>query len=456
MQNAAPVGPRTVGDILTIGFATTVAMWGFGYFAHLPKQPLPSWTVFCVLAVCMFLGGGAAGRFAARGWKGGLYCGLLTGLLNLLVLGSVLGRDETGRLSATALFWVPGSIVLAMLCGTTGALLAGILPRPLGTRRPNWPAAFTIVAAVATVLLLAVGGMVTGYEAGLAVADWPNTEGYNMFLYPLAKMTGGIYFEHSHRLVGSLVGLTTLVLAVYIWRTQSRRWLAWLAVIALLMVILQGLMGGLRVTGRFTLSTAQEDMAPSRQLAIIHGVFGQVFFATLVAIATFLSATWIGGRPPTVRTSTTVDRRLGIISAAALLIQLITGATVRHIAGGVILHVALAVIVLILVATFTVRAWGLYDKEPILPRFGALLLAVIVVQLVLGLAALVVLMLQAQGQSSDSVQVPLTTLHQTVGALLLAGTTSLLLWHYRLLTPTAHVQSVTAATPPRTSETPPQ
>ena len=71
------------------------------------------------------------------------------------------------------------------------------------------------VTVAATFLLVVAGGLVTSNEAGLAVVDWPNSFGYNMFLYPLAKMTGGIYYEHAHRLYGSLVGLTTIVLAGY-------------------------------------------------------------------------------------------------------------------------------------------------------------------------------------------------------------------------------------------------
>ena len=79
--------------------------------------------------------------------------------------------------------------------------------------------------------LLAVGGLVTSAEAGLAVVDWPNSFGYNMFLYPLARMTGGVYYEHAHRLLGSLVGLSTLVLALQLQSSERRGWvrgLGWL------------------------------------------------------------------------------------------------------------------------------------------------------------------------------------------------------------------------------------
>jgi len=106
----------------------------------------------------------------------------------------------------------------------------------IGRSRPGasldglaWRTGFAGVAVVAGLLVVVAGGLVTSLEAGLAVPDWPNSFGSNMFLYPLAKMTGGIYYEHAHRLYGSLVGLTTIVLAVVLWFTDDRIWLRALA-----------------------------------------------------------------------------------------------------------------------------------------------------------------------------------------------------------------------------------
>jgi cytochrome c oxidase assembly protein subunit 15 len=454
MQAASVKHARFAGDLLTIGFAATVAMWGAAFFAHLPghladatRDALPHWLLLLIVAMIMLVAGFFASRLTARGWTGGLYAGLVTGTLNLLILGGILSSHASERFLLAALAWAPLSVVVAMACGTIGAVAARGPAHPAQPLEINWPAAFTLVAAGATLLLILVGGMVTGFEAGLDVPDWPNSFGYNMFLYPIVDMPGGVFFEHSHRLLGSLSGLTAVVLAVYLWRTDSRRWLRWLAVVVVLMVVAQGIMGGLRVTGRFTFSTARTDMAPSILLAMIHAVFGQVFFATLVATATTLSTRWMARTPPVARQSASVDRRLGIVVVAILLIQLITGATLRHIAGGVHLHVSLAVIALALVAVFAVRSWGVYEKEPVLPKLGLLVVAVAGVQLALGIAALVVIMFEAQGQSSPTVQALITTLHQTAGALLLAGTTSLLLWHYRPLA--SHSKSSAAElTPP--------
>ena len=137
------------------------------------------------------------------------------------------------------------------------------------------------MAAAATLLVVIAGGLVTSLDAGMAVPDWPSSFGSNMFLYPLARMTGGVYYEHAHRLYGSLVGLTTIVLAVVVWRTDRRRWLRGFAVLLVVMVVAQGVMGGFRVT------------LTNRHLAAAHGIFGQVFFATVVLAWTFLTRAWI-------------------------------------------------------------------------------------------------------------------------------------------------------------------
>ncbi len=111
----------------------------------------------------------------------------------------------------------------------------------------------------ATGLLLVIGGLVTSKGVGLAVPDWPTTFGYNMFLYPWSKMVGGIFYEHSHRLVASGVGFLTLILAMLLWFQEPRKWVRWLGTMALALVILQGVLGGLRV------------VLLEQVLAIVHG-----------------------------------------------------------------------------------------------------------------------------------------------------------------------------------------
>src|SRR5208283_4260011 len=111
-----------------------------------------------------------------------------------------------------------------------------------------WLDAFAWVTAGVIFLLLGLGGLVTSHEAGLAVPDWPTTYGYNMFLFPMHLWQCNIFYEHTHRLVASFVGLLTSILAVWLWLREGRSWLRWLGAGAFFAILLQGLLGGLRVT----------------------------------------------------------------------------------------------------------------------------------------------------------------------------------------------------------------
>ena len=116
------------------------------------------------------------------------------------------------------------------------------------SRTTLWLNRFAWFTAFATLLLICSGGMVTSKGIGLAVPDWPTTFGYNMFFFPFSKWIGGIFFEHTHRLIASTVGLLTIILAVWLWLVDPRRWVRVLGVAAVAAVILQGVLGGLRVT----------------------------------------------------------------------------------------------------------------------------------------------------------------------------------------------------------------
>ena len=102
-----------------------------------------------------------------------------------------------------------------------------------------WLHRFAIVTALATFVLIGFGGLVTSKGVGMAVPDWPNTFGYNMFLVPFDEWLGkfGIFEEHSHRLVASFVGLLTVVLAAWLWVKDSRKWVRLLGIGALVMVV---------------------------------------------------------------------------------------------------------------------------------------------------------------------------------------------------------------------------
>jgi len=177
---------------------------------------------------------------------------------------------------------------------------------------------FAVLNTVATFLLIGLGGLVTSHEAGMSVPDWPTTYGYNMFLFPVDKWIGGIFYEHSHRLLASAVGLLTTVLAVWLWLKDPRKWLHWLGIAAFLLVILQGVLGGLRV--RWQLNW----------LGVPHGAVAQSFLVLTAAIALFTSRWWWNSA---VEKQIAVPRglRRHILYVTILIfIQLLLGATMRH------------------------------------------------------------------------------------------------------------------------------
>ena len=183
----------------------------------------------------------------------------------------------------------------------------------------RWLNRFAWLTCVATLLLICSGGMVTSKNVGLAVPDWPTTFGYNMFLFPISKWVGGILFEHTHRLMGSLVGLLTIVLAVWLWLGEDRRWVRRLGVIAVVGVILQGILGGLRVT-------MMKD-----QIGIFHACVAQAFLALLVFIALVTTKFWRSFPYRLVDSQKfSLIKTLAVGITVAIYVQLALGATMRH------------------------------------------------------------------------------------------------------------------------------
>ena len=289
----------------------------------------------------------------------------------------------------------------------------------------TWLHRFATFVAACTVLLLAAGGMVTSTDSGLAVPDWPNTYGHFMFSFPLEQMVGGIFYEHGHRLIASVVGMLTIALAVWTWRVDPRRPVRWLAVGALGAVVLQGLLGGLTVL--FLLP------AP---ISIGHAALAQLFFCLTVTLALFTSREW---RAPSVRPpDDPALRRLTTATTALIYGQILLGATMRHREAGlaipdfpfafgrllppfwsadIAVHYAHRVGALVVTAAIVAAAtavWRRHRHVPALIRPAALMLMLVGTQVTLG--ALVVL------SGLDAV---INTVHLVNGALLLA--TSLVL-----------------------------
>ena len=177
---------------------------------------------------------------------------------------------------------------------------------------------FAVLNAVATFLLIGLGGLVTSHEAGMSVPDWPNSYGYNMFLFPIKDWVGGIFYEHTHRLLASAVGLLTTILAVWLWAKDSRKWMHWLGIAAFLLVIVQGILGGLRVDLRMA------------ALGIFHGTIAQIFLVLTCAIALFTSRWWWNSETEK-QISVPRGLRSHVLYVTNLIfIQLVIAATMRH------------------------------------------------------------------------------------------------------------------------------
>ena len=186
-----------------------------------------------------------------------------------------------------------------------------------------WLHHYIRLLATASLLLITAGGLVTSTGSGLSVPDWPNTYGYFMFSFPLSKMVGGIFYEHGHRLIASIVGLLTIGLAVWISKIDRRRWVKRLGWTALGAVIVQGTLGGLTVI---------YFLPPG--ISISHAGLAQLFFALIVSLAIFTSQGWhsrYDQRPPL---NDRVLSRLALFTPILIYAQILVGATMRHTDAG--------------------------------------------------------------------------------------------------------------------------
>jgi cytochrome c oxidase assembly protein subunit 15 len=308
---------------------------------------------------------------------------------------------------------------------------------------------FSKLVVACTVLLILAGSLVTSNDAGLSVPDWPTSYGWNMFTFPPSMWVANILYEHGHRLIASTVGFLTIILAVWLWLAESRRWLRWLGVAALGAVVAQGVLGGLTVI--FFLPAA---------ISTAHAGLAEVFCCMTVAIALFTSPGWIAGygtaeaaphvgapepygasrdpygAAPEIDVGTL--RGLATATTAVIFLQILIGATMRHTGAGlaipdfpwmfghvvpdhwstpIVIHFAHrvgALLVTVGVIASSVYVWSRRRDRPELTRPATLILALVAVQVTLG--ALTVLTRR---------DVWINSFHVVCGALVL--TTSLVL-----------------------------
>ena len=183
-----------------------------------------------------------------------------------------------------------------------------------------WLRRLSKLTVFSTLFLIFAGALVKSHEVGLSVPDWPTTYGKQMFAYPISEMVGGIFYEHGHRMVATIVGFFTMVQAIWLGFSQEPQWLKKIGFFALGMVILQGLFGGITVL--FFLPPP---------VSIIHGILAQTFFMTTIVLAYGLS---IERSKRTEISRSSGVKRGAVIMCGLVYVQLILGAIMRHTASG--------------------------------------------------------------------------------------------------------------------------
>lgn len=311
-----------------------------------------------------------------------------------------------------------------------------------------------ILVAVATVILITAGGLVTSTGSGLAVPDWPLSYG---MLFP--PMVGGILYEHGHRMIAATVGLLTLILGFWLWRSEPRPWVKRLGLVAVIAVIAQGLLGGLTVL-----------LLLPVPVSVAHATIAQSFLMLVVAVAVVTSRPWLAAERPAPASGATIARStpslhaLVLATTAAIYVQLILGAITRHTGSGLaipdfplafgrlippfgetqvaiqFMHRLGALAVALIVLWTVARVLTTHRGARALAVPAVLLLALLVTQILLGAFTI-----------WTGLAVVPATAHVSGGAMLLAVSLILTLMTHRLVSRPARALGQASATPSRVS-----
>jgi cytochrome c oxidase assembly protein subunit 15 len=186
-----------------------------------------------------------------------------------------------------------------------------------------WLHRLAVLTSASAFILLFLGGLVTSHQAGLSVPDWPTSYGWNMFTFPIKNWIGGIFYEHTHRLFASYVGLLILLQAILIQKFETRKWVKQLGWLALGGVILQGVLGGITVL-----------MYLPPAISSAHAGLGQSVFCLTLAIAMITGRKWNDATVKKVERSRYDVRFWSLVSVCAVFGQLMIGSVMRHTFSG--------------------------------------------------------------------------------------------------------------------------
>ncbi|MCA9303271.1 MAG: COX15/CtaA family protein [Phycisphaerales bacterium] len=439
--------PSSIGAAITTGFFAAVLMWMIAWVLHLPGVHAPLFLAIglmlaALLGVCLLW---IPDVTPSKRLAAGVLAGGTAGLINLMILGSFIVEqpESTADMANAANQFQPNAVIVVAgslgVCVALG-LLAGFLTRMIAKPAISpgaWLSRMGWVTACTYLPLIAVGGLVTSTDSGMAVPDAGTSYGALSVLFPIKLMAEPrIFFEHSHRLFGTLAGITTLVLMLRVLVSKNTKLPKILSVLLFLAVCLQGLLGYIRVADQSTF------------FAIFHGIFAQLVLATACCTAIALSARWkCASLDDEHRAVARRTRMMMALAFVALFMQLGLGAVTRHLKSShaMMTHAAFAFVLislLIIAGSFCIRLGKADEGTKGIRPFGAFIHGLVVLQFTLGWA---VLGLTWKGEPRnlptseqlDSAPPPdimalVPTAHQLIGALLFASVACGLFWAIRI------------------------
>ncbi|HEX9793514.1 MAG TPA: COX15/CtaA family protein [Planctomycetota bacterium] len=318
---------------------------------------------------------------------------------------------------------------------TRSTPLAGTGGPATSWRGLRWAALLCVVVAF---LPITLGAIVTSLDVGMAVPDWPTTFEQNMFTYPFSEMTEstGVFFEHSHRLAGALIGFASIALvAAAVASRGVPRALRAFAVLALLGVCVQGLLGGLRV------------LENERIIAMVHGIGAQAVLALFVVVLKLSSQAWSAPARPANAPRAARLRLWSGVAVAVLFVHLFAGAGLRHQQASLSGHLVLAgVVTVVLLAVVRMALLHFADRKAVAGAARALV-TLLGVQLGLGLGSWAFKHGPAAAGTSIELHAAVSAAHVVVGAAVMAVVVGLAMEaRYRL--PAADAGAALAGPPP--------
>ena len=284
---------------------------------------------------------------------------------------------------------------------------------------------FAVFVVGWTLLLLVAGALVTSNDAALSVPDWPKS--YGTWTPP---MVGGVFYEHSHRVIAGVLGVLILIEAILSWVKDERRWLRWFGVVAVAGVVVQAILGGEVVIQLLRY-----------WLPVMHACFAQIMFAAVLCIAVFTSRWWITDQPLLEDKGSPSIHSVALLNAIVIFLQVFLGAGFRHYEIPVWPHAAGSLVVLATVIWCAAVLRNRFGESRELTKLRILLHSVFGTQFLLGLGAY-----WARIKNGNAPPIPvtvsLTVIHTVVGALLFAVSVLAILVCYRLVPRGREVQVV--------------